>query len=378
MPSHKETNGRMWNVNLFFLTLSTFTLYVSVYALIPALPMWMQIAEQVSTLNVCIAICVFGIMMLLPGMFNAYLIDRYKRKNVSLLSLLGLILVSFLYIYTKSWHDIMFLRIVQGVLFGIATMTLGGTLVIDVSTSTRRTDSHFMLSNVICFAMLTGILCGVILSLYFSISTLLRVCMVCNALSFLCVLFVSVRFRAPLSLKMISTDRFFFTRGILPCVCVMGTSLLLGILSVRIYNMYFYIIMLVSFLLSWLIFRLVGKYYHGRAAFELGVACLLGGLSLQLFVPSLTVSYTSSLLFGIGFGFTTSQLFRTLMSLPEHCERGTAFHTYFLFFELGVMSGVALELCLPNDFIDSYFISLCIFILIILIYELYLHKLVKE
>lgn len=74
--------AKLWTGNMFLLSLSNFLLYASLYMMLPVLPLWMVRHWYCSYAEAGAAIAVFGLAMFLPGTFNSYLIDTFKRKSV--------------------------------------------------------------------------------------------------------------------------------------------------------------------------------------------------------------------------------------------------------------------------------------------------------
>lgn len=108
------------------------------------------------------AVAVFGLTMFLPGPCNSYIIDTFKRKSVCVITLALLAGVSLLYPYVATVGLVALLRMVQGALFSVVTMTTGSTLVIDVTASRRRTDANVAFTWFGRFGMALGLALGFI------------------------------------------------------------------------------------------------------------------------------------------------------------------------------------------------------------------------
>ena len=79
--------AKLWTGNMFLLSLSNFLLYASLYMMLPVLPLWMVRHWYCSYAEAGAAIAVFGLAMFLPGTFNSYLIDTFKRKSVCFIAI---------------------------------------------------------------------------------------------------------------------------------------------------------------------------------------------------------------------------------------------------------------------------------------------------
>ena len=153
--------AKLWTGNMVLLSLSNFLLYASLYMMLPALPLWMVRHWYCSYAEAGAAVAVFGLAMFLPGAFNSYLIDTFKRKSVCLVAMLLFVASSLLYPYVATVGFIALVRAVQGGLFSVITMTTGSTLVIDVTASRRRTDANIAFSWVGRFGMVAGLALGI-------------------------------------------------------------------------------------------------------------------------------------------------------------------------------------------------------------------------
>ena len=134
--------AKLWTRDMVILSLSNFFLYISLYIMLPVLPLWMVQHWYCSYAEAGGAVAVFGLTMFLPGPCNSYIIDTFKRKSVCVITLALLAGVSLLYPYVATVGLVALLRMVQGALFSVVTMTTGSTLVIDVTASRRRTDAN--------------------------------------------------------------------------------------------------------------------------------------------------------------------------------------------------------------------------------------------
>ena len=119
--------AKLWTGNMVLLSLSNFLLYASLYMMLPALPLWMVRHWYCSYAEAGAAVAVFGLAMFLPGAFNSYLIDTFKRKSVCLVAMLLFVASSLLYPYVATVGFIALVRAVQGGLFSVITMTTGST-----------------------------------------------------------------------------------------------------------------------------------------------------------------------------------------------------------------------------------------------------------
>ena len=160
--------AKLWTGNMFLLSLSNFLLYASLYMMLPVLPLWMVRHWYCSYAEAGAAIAVFGLVMFLPGTFNSYLIDTFKRKSVCFIAIFLFVASSLLYPYVATVGFVALVRAVQGGLFSVITMTTGSTLVIDVTASRRRTDANIAFAWAGRFGMVVGLALGIYICLLYT------------------------------------------------------------------------------------------------------------------------------------------------------------------------------------------------------------------
>ena len=366
--------AKLWTGNMFLLSLSNFLLYASLYMMLPVLPLWLVRHWYCSYAEAGAAIAVFGLAMFLPGTFNSYLIDTFKRKSVCFIAIFLFVASSLLYPYVATVGFVALVRAVQGGLFSVITMTTGSTLVIDVTASRRRTDANIAFAWAGRFGMVVGLALGIYIYPYWNFHHIIYTSMALGALALVLIPAVKVPFRAPLSTSWFSLDRFLLPRTLWPGMNMMMVAIIFGILVAHIYNELFFVCILIGFVLSLLLLRYVLSHASGRSEVELGQAAMIGGLLLLAFSNSLMNSYIAGILLGMGTGTTVSRFFIKMISLPRHCERGTGNNTYQLMWEAGVLIGFLFENMWTEGHPDTiYWICIGICVVLLLMYEFFTH-----
>lgn len=367
--------AKLWTRDMVILSLSNFFLYISLYIMLPVLPLWMVQHWYCSYAEAGGAVAVFGLTMFLPGPCNSYIIDTFKRKSVCVITLALLAGVSLLYPYVATVGLVALLRMVQGALFSVVTMTTGSTLVIDVTASRRRTDANVAFTWFGRFGMALGLALGVYIYPYWSFTCVVYVCAVFGIGALLLIPLLHIPFRAPLCPPLFSLDRFLLPRTLLPGINMLLVSFIFGVIIAHIYNEIFYICILIGFAVSLLISKYALSHTSCRAEMEFGQAALVAGILLMAFSNSLMSSYIAAFLLGIGIGITASRFFVIMISLPLHCERGTGNNTYQLLWEVGLLGGLFFENIWTGNYPDTiYWICLGICVVSLVLYETVTHN----
>ena len=229
------TNHGLWNRNFCLLVLANVFLYASVYVLFPVLHRWIQVALECDDLHAALITSVFGIAPFLSGPFNAYLVDRFRRKHVCVYSILLLAVITMCYGYVSDMRWMIVWMLLQGAMFGTALMSMGGTLVIDVTPSHHRDRANACFTWAGVVGILAGIVLGINGGLPFVISSdgefMFSACLA--LVSVLLVSAVRVCFRAPLDVPLLSFDRFLLFRTFLPVSARNGRLWIYSLLSLH-------------------------------------------------------------------------------------------------------------------------------------------------
>ena len=187
--------------------------------MIPTLPVWLMGEENLSTQETGILMGVFGVGIFLLGAFCSFLVQRYRRNQVCMLSILAIIgCQAFLYYgdtLKSEFIDfslVLIQRILLGAFFGLSVMVLESTLVIDSCEASQRTEANHSAAWFARFALALGPLGGVYLMQMLGFSSVLIGSMVCAGAALLLIRLVNFPFRTPEEhLHAVCLDRFFLS-----------------------------------------------------------------------------------------------------------------------------------------------------------------------
>ena len=326
---------KLWNGSLRLFAVASFLIYASTYLLLPVLLTGMRRGGVCTEAETGGSVALFALGMFLPGAFNSYLIDRFRRPKVCTLPLLGTMAVSYLYPFVTSAMLVGALRLVQGMLFGITTMALGSTLVIDVTASHRRTEVNVAFAWINRMAMAAGLAAGVFGLTLLDVRTMTNLAVAMGLLAWVFILMVSIPFRAPLETPLCSLDRFLLPRAFLPATGAALVAMVLGKSVAEGHDAMFFAVLLLGLIASAVLLRAGLRKLHPYVVIALGALLLV--LSLTTAEDCAVAALT-----GVGIGLSASCLFRRVIGKSMHCERGTANNTFQLFWELGMMAGILL------------------------------------
>ncbi len=341
---------RLWNRDFWHLAIANLLLTMSVTMMIPTLPVWLMGEENLSTQETGILMGVFGVGIFLLGAFCSFLVQRYRRNQVCMLSILAIIgCQAFLYYgdtLKSEFIDfslVLIQRILLGAFFGLSVMVLESTLVIDSCEASQRTEANHSAAWFARFALALGPLGGVYLMQMLGFSSVLIGSMVCAGAALLLIRLVNFPFRTPEEhLHAVCLDRFFLSNGSLLFINMIMISIVIGLVMSMITTPLFYMMMMVGFLLAIVAQHFVFRDAELKSEVVTGLILIGAALLLMLTRTQQVVSYLSPAFIGLGIGIVGSRFLLFFIKLSRHCQRGTSQSTYLLGWESGLSIGIGI------------------------------------
>lgn len=337
----------LWHADFWILAITNLLITMSVYMLIPILPVWMLGSAGFSQQAVGIVMGVYGIGLFLLGGFCNWLVQRYRRNRVCLwaialvfLALLGCWLVEReLHQSWLQYRVLLFLRLVLGAGFGLVQMILSSTLIIDKSESFQRTEANHASAWFGRFALSLGPM----LSIVFARTTFspLFASAALALVAYLLLATVKFPFRTPDDgVKKISGDRFFLPDAKWLFLNLFLICLSVGILMSTQFTAMFYAMVMVGFAIALLAERFAFVDADLKSQVVAGSILIAAALMMILTRKQMVVNYISPVFVGLGIGLIGSRFLLFFIKLSKHCQRGTAVSTYMLGWESGLAAGL--------------------------------------
>lgn len=337
----------LWHADFWILAIANLLITMSVYMLIPILPIWMLGTAALSQQAAGTVMGVYGIGLFLLGGFCNWLVQRYRRNRVCLwaialvfLSLLGCWLVE--RELQQSWLQyrlLLFLRIVLGAAFGLVQMILSSTLIIDKSESFQRTEANHASAWFGRFALSLGPMLGIVFART-SFSPLFASAALALA-AYVLLASVKFPFRTPDDgVKKISGDRFFLPDAKWLFLNLFLICLSVGILMSTQFTAMFYAMVMVGFAIALLAERFAFVDADLKSQVVAGSILIAAALMMILTRKQMVVNYISPVFVGLGIGLIGSRFLLFFIKLSKHCQRGTAVSTYMLGWESGLAAGL--------------------------------------
>lgn len=379
---------KLWSHNFRWVYESNFWLYCAMYALLIRLPLPLG-GDQTDLLfwaNLC-----FMVGLWLPGSFAAYLMDRFPRKAVYLWSLIGCLLCTFLIPSAgeaSSLHllqtatnygtvfPLFFIRLIQGTCYGLA-LNLGNTLTIDITPSPRRSEANSTFLRGGRLGIGAAIAGVYVFCLWYGDQGLFYFSLSCCALAILSAVMLNITFRAPMSLPILSIDRYLLLRT-WPEICnVLFLALTPGILTAPLLSQTAeypggmeralpWITGFIGFAFSFYLhrFRLEQSNYRFKTILSLSLliaSCLFIGWGVSYYYFLIGI-----FLLAMGTEMAATEFLMMFIRMSDHCQRGTATHSYIMAWETGFTAGIGIGFAIDENIgyapLFSALIALILFI----------------
>ena len=353
---------KLWHREFWQLAVANLLLSMSVYMLIPVLPLWLIQTENFTMSEVGWSMGVFAVGLYMTGPFVSYLVQHYRRNKVCLWAIFGVIMTLALLRYIETLKGefvdlflILLQRYVMGIFFGLAQMVLASTLVIDTCESYQRTEANHSASWFGRFALSLGPLMGLVVIQMWGFEMVVLVAMVLALLSLVLIEMVDFPFRAPEEhVHMFSCDRFLLNQGGLLFANLLMISLALGIIIGQMTTLPQFGMMMVGFLFALLAQRFVFRDAELKSEVVTGLILMLAAQLLMItkqtqpsaeYISSTFIGMAtgiSSTFIGMATGIIGSRFLLFFIKLSRHCQRGTSQSSFMLAWETGIAVGVAM------------------------------------
>ena len=371
----------LWHHDFWRMAMANLLLTMSVYMLVPVLPFWLADAVQLSNEQTGIVMGAFGLGLFLFGALTSYLVQRFRRNQVCVWAIIGMLACLGLLYYIDQYHQtcnftiVLAQRIAFGACFGLAQMVLASTLIIDTSESFQRTEANHSASWFARFALSLGPVSALMIYPLYGFSAVLLASGGCGVLAAILILLVHFPFRAPEdNVSPFSCDRFFLTQGFVLFVNLFLITLAIGLLLSLALSVQFYSMMMVGFLMAILAQRFVFREAELKSEVVTGLVLIGTALLLMITRSQAIVGFIAPLFIGLGLGIIGSRFLLFFIKLSRHCQRGTSQSTYMLGWESGIAFGIGIGYALlsrDHQLVLEY--ALGLIIISLLLYQ-YTHQ----
>lgn len=345
-------NEMIWNRNFIFLILSNFLMYITYYAILSALPIYLVSDLHASKVQVGVVVGIYTIASVLVRPFSGFALDRFGRRTIFLSALLIYSFMFLGYLVAGTILSIILLRFAQGLTWGFTTVS-GSTIAVDIIPPSKRGQGigYFALSTTV------GMSVGPIIGLFIShqwgyIPMFVSGCFISVA-SLVCAYSVHLRKRFVVGKRIqLKWESMFDKNSIRPSLNVLITMMAYGALlsfvalfgrEIGIQNSSLYFLIL-SFGIA--AARLTsGKAFdrHGpRRIITFCLILLIIGFPLLAMAKGAPLFYLSAILIGFGNGVVFPTFSSMVNNLADSTHRGAANSTLYTAVDFGMGFGMVM------------------------------------
>ena len=340
-----------WQRGFWLLVIANFLVAMSVYVLVPVMPLWLINGEGFSAGDAGLAMGAFGLGMFALGGFCSYLVQRYRRNRICMDAIL-LMVICITLLQSFLQHDfgvverwwIFAQRILFGAVYGLAEMVLASTLIIDKCSSAMRTEANHSTAWFSRFAVALGPMVGLLV--YHITDSFWRVILVsdvCVIISLLLIRAVKFPFRAPdENTHVFSLDRFFLPQGTPLFINIFLIMLPVGMLFSLALPWMFYAMMMAGFALALLAQRFVFQNAELKSEVVTGMILIVAAMQMMHVYDINKVIFVAPTMIGLAIGLIGSRFLLFFIKLSRHCQRGTSSSTFLLGWESSIAIGIGL------------------------------------
>ena len=349
----KEEKVRLFTGNYLKLWIANFMMYFSFYFVTPLLPLYLRDVFHADKAMIGLVLSGYSVAALAIRFFSGYIVDRFSRKKVLMISYASFALFFAGYYITGSIILFAVIRTLHGAPFGLTSVS-SNTVAIDVLPSQRRGEGigYWGLSN--NFAMAVGPSLSLLLySRFNDYNLLFTVSLVCALVGLLINSFVDCKYRPPvMEKKKMSLDRFVLIQGWSQGICIALIAMSYGILStyIAIYSKdvlnittgtgTFFMLFAIGLILSRVVgVKALSRGFATRNA-TYGVIVVAIGYAIFAFWQNLYGYYISAVVIGFGQASMYPAVQTMFLNMTTNDKRGTANATILTSWDLGIGMGI--------------------------------------
>jgi len=343
-------NERIWNTNFIFLILSNFLMYITYYAILSALPIYLVNDLQASKMQVGLVVGVYTIASVMVRPFSGFALDRFGRRTLFLSALVLYTLFFAGYLIALSITAIILLRFAQGLTWGITTVA-GSTIATDIIPASKRGEGigYFALSTTL--GMSVGPVVGLFICHQWGFPAMFVSGCLISLGSLACAYSVHLRKRFVVGKRIpLTWGSLFDRKSILPSANVFITMIAYGGLLSFI-ALYGREIGIHNSALYFLIFSIgiaasrisIGKVFDKQGPRKILTFCmvlLLIGFPMLAMARGAVLFYLSAIIIGFGNGVIFPTFLSMINNLVDSRHRGAANSTLYTAVDLGMGVGM--------------------------------------
>ncbi len=343
-------NEPIWKKDFIFLILSNFLMYITYYAILSSLPIYLVNDLHATKTQVGVVVGAYTIASVLVRPFSGFALDRFGRRTVFLLALVIYAMFFAGYLVAISITAIILLRFAQGLTWGFTTVS-GSTIAVDIIPESRRGEGigYFALSTTL--GMSVGPVVGLFISHRWGTEAMFIAGCFIGVASLACAYAVKLRKRFVVGKRIpLQWESMFNKNAIRPSINVFITMIAyggllsfialygseIGIQNTSMYFLIFSVGIASARLTAGKVFDRQGP----RMIITLCIGLLIIGFPLLAMARNAVLFYLSAIIIGFGNGVIFPTFQSMVNNLAEIRHRGAANSTLYTAVDLGMGLGM--------------------------------------
>jgi len=343
-------NEKIWHRDFILLILSNFLMYITYYAILSALPIYLVSDLHASKMQVGVVVGVYTVASVIVRPFSGFALDKFGRRTVFLSALVIYTLLFSGYLIAVTIASLIFLRFAQGLTWGFTTVS-GSTIAVDNIPVSKRGQGigYFSLSTTL--GMSVGPVIGLFICHQWGYTAMFITGCFISISSLACAYLVHLRkrflVRKHIQLKW---NSLFEKSSIRPSLNVFITMIAYGGL-VSFIALYGREIGIQNSSLYFLVFSIgiaaarltAGKEFDRHGPGKIITLCLILliiGFPLLALAKNAVLFYTSAIIIGFGNGVIFPTFQSMVNNLADSAHRGVANSTLYTAVDLGMGFGM--------------------------------------
>lgn len=345
-------NERIWSRDFIFLILSNFLMYITYYAILSALPVYLISDLHASKVQVGVVVGTYTLASVLVRPFSGFTLDRFGRRSVFLLALILYTLLFAGYLVAISITAFMILRFAQGLTWAFTTVS-GSTVAVDIIPQAKRGEGigYFALSTTV--GMSVGPVIGLFICNQWGFTAMFVSAIFFSMASLACAYAIHMRKRYVVGKHIrLELNSMFDKFSVRPSMNVFITMIAYGSLlsfvaifgrEIGIHNSSLYFLILSVGIAAARL--LAGKEFDKKGPRRIITLCLIMlciGFPMLALAKNDVLFYLSALIIGFGNGVVFPTFQSMVNNLAGSVHRGAANSTLYTAVDLGMGLGMIL------------------------------------
>jgi MFS family permease len=353
-------NEKIWTKDFILLILSNFLMYITYYAILSALPIYLVTDLNASKMQVGVVVGTYTIASVLIRPFSGFALDRFGRRTIFLSALVIYSLLFAGYLVAVTLTSIILLRFAQGLTWGITTVA-GSTIATDSIPASKRGEGigFFALSTTL--GMSVGPIIGLFICHKWGYTAMFLSGCFISITSLFCAYAIHLRKRFIVGKHItLKWSNMFDKNSIRPSINVFITMIAyggllsfialygreIGIQNSSLYFLIFSAGIAAARLTAGKVFDKKGP----RRIITLCIGLLIIGFPLLAFAKNEALFYISAIIIGFGNGVIFPTFQSMINNLADSLHRGAANSTLYTAVDLGMGLGMIMAGLISQHF----------------------------